>query len=74
MPKARINLLDLNFDLLTFEDLTQRLVLVNPGTANVYLVTPNLQHVVQVRLRSRPGRLFPNVWNVWNAVTRAHGW
>lgn len=48
MPVARINFLDLDFDPLSFEDLKHRLELVNPGTPYAYVVTPNVQHVVEV--------------------------
>ena len=48
MTGARINFLDLNFDLLSFEDLKHRLQLVNPAAPYAYVVTPNVQHVVEV--------------------------
>src|SRR6185312_14056034 len=48
MTGARINFLDLNFDLLSFEDLKHRLQLVNPAVPYAYVVTPNVQHVVEV--------------------------
>ena len=48
MSGARTNFLDLNFDLLSFDDLKHRLQLVNPATPYAYVVTTNVQHVVEV--------------------------
>jgi N-acetylglucosaminyldiphosphoundecaprenol N-acetyl-beta-D-mannosaminyltransferase len=58
MPAPRINFLDLNFDPLSFEDLKHRLELVNPATPYGYVVTPNVQHVVEVHSEPKLRKLY----------------
>ena len=48
MPTDRINFLDLNFDQLNFEEIIERLQAADAGTPYAYIVTPNVNHVVQV--------------------------
>lgn len=49
MSNNRINFLDLNFDQLTFEDIKHRLQSADARTPYAYVVTPNVNHVVQLR-------------------------
>lgn len=48
MPSDRINFLGLGFDQLSFEDIKRRLQSADADTPYAYIVTPNVNHVVQV--------------------------
>jgi exopolysaccharide biosynthesis WecB/TagA/CpsF family protein len=48
----------LNFDPLTFEDLKYRLQSVSPAGPYAYLVTPNVQHIIQVHQEPRLRELY----------------
>lgn len=58
MPTDRISFLDLGFDRLTFEDIKNWLRSVAPASPYAYVVTPNVQHVVEVHRDPKLRKLY----------------